>query len=86
MKSGDELWRKEQVIRDFSKIFSDPSTNYEVGEKWFEISRAPMLYSGQKEKVGETPDKNVHNGEFWPLALEEIHICMEVAVDQTLMQ
>ena len=65
------------------KVTADAS-DYEVGEKWFEISRAPIVSGGQKEKVGDTPAMNVHEDEFWPLTLDEIQSCIEVAFAKTL--
>ena len=85
-KSGDELWEKEQKIRDFSEVFSDDASDYEVGEKWFELSRAPIAAGGQKEKVGDVPLMNVHEDEFWPLTLDEIQSCIEVAFAKTLQE
>lgn len=83
-KAGNKLWEKEHTIRDFSEAFTDPSSPFEVGNKWFEISRAPVLSNGQKEKVGDTPAKNVHTDEFWPLSLEELGTCMEIALAKTI--
>ena len=80
------MWEKEQKIRDFSEVFSDDASDYEVGEKWFELSRAPIVAGGQKEKVGDTPAMNVHEDEFWPLTLDEIQSCIEVAFAKTLQE
>ena len=41
---------------------------------------------GQKEKVGDVPLMNVHEDEFWPLTLDEIQSCIEVAFAKTLQE
>lgn len=83
-KAGDLLWEKEQNVTDFSEVFTDPSMPYEVGAKWFEVSRSPVVSGGRKEQVGDVSAKNVHTDEFWPLSLGELQSCMEIALAVTL--
>jgi hypothetical protein len=78
------LWKKEQVIKDFSEAFTDPSSPFEVGSKWFEVSRAPLLANGQKETVGDKPAKDISTDEYWQLSLDEMQICIEIAIAKTL--
>lgn len=35
-------------------------------------------------ELGDTPAKNVQTDEFWPLSLEELSNCVEIAVSKTL--
>lgn len=83
-KGGDLLWEKEQTVYDFSEVFSDSSMPYEIGAKWFEVSRSPVVADGQYEQVGDVAAKNVHTDEYWPLSLAEIQSCMELALEVTL--
>jgi hypothetical protein len=80
----DVLWEKEQVTTDFSEVFTDPSSPFEVGNKWFEVSRAPLLANGQKEAVGDKPAQNISPDEYWQLSLGEMQNCIRIAITKTL--
>ena len=80
----NKLWEKESVIKDFSEVFTDPLSPFEVGSKWFEVSRAPLLSNGQKETVGDAAAKDISTDEYWQLSLDEMQSCIEIAIAKTL--
>ena len=81
---GNELWEKEEEFRDFSEVFGGQGVTFEVGEKWFELDRTPILGNGEREKIGDKGSAKIMEDEYWPLSLEEIDACMEVALIQIL--